>query len=169
MWLLHLIDDIVNFQVISRNPVNWFLFIPSCSSNDMNLVSINQPHSNNWVSGQSLLLFFFFNSYNKTQKTLRLGSPYHSMTAFDMHAKLLQLCPILCGPVDCSLPGSSVHRILEPRVLEGVAIPSSRGSSWPRDWIMYLASPTLVGGFFTTSATSVNLPYFLIHVLSLNS
>ena len=48
-------------------------------------------------------------------------------------AKLLQLCPTLCDPVDCSPPGSSVHGILQARILEWVAVPSSRGSSWPRD------------------------------------
>ena len=40
---------------------------------------------------------------------------------------------ILCDPVDCSLPGSSVHGILQARILEWVAMPSSRGSSQPRD------------------------------------
>ena len=48
-------------------------------------------------------------------------------------AKSLQLCPTLCNPMDCSLPGSSVHRILQARILEWTAMPSSRGSSWPRD------------------------------------
>ena len=40
-----------------------------------------------------------------------------------------QLCLTLCDPVDCSPPGSSVHGILQARVLEWVAMPSSRGSS----------------------------------------
>ena len=39
----------------------------------------------------------------------------------------------LCDPVDCSPPGSSVHWILQARILEGVTISSSRGSCWPRD------------------------------------
>ena len=43
-----------------------------------------------------------------------------------------QSCLTLCDPVDCS-PGSSVHRILQARILEWVAISFSRGSSWPRD------------------------------------
>ena len=47
-----------------------------------------------------------------------------------MHA---QLWLILCDPIDCSPPGSSVHGILQARVLEWVAMPSSRGSSQPRD------------------------------------
>ena len=45
-----------------------------------------------------------------------------------------QLCPDLCDSMGCSPSGSSVHRILQARILEWVAIPISRGSSWPRDW-----------------------------------
>ena len=44
-----------------------------------------------------------------------------------------QSCPTLCDPMDCSLPGSSVHGILQERILEWVALASSRGSSQPRD------------------------------------
>ena len=46
---------------------------------------------------------------------------------------LPQSCLTLCHPVDCSPPGSSVHGILQARILEWVATPSSRGSSEPRD------------------------------------
>ena len=69
------------------------------------------------------------------------------------HAKLLQLCPTLCDPMDCSPPGSSVHGIFQARTLEWVAISSSRGSSQPRDQTTSLASPALAGRFFTTWAT----------------
>ena len=44
-----------------------------------------------------------------------------------------KLCPTLCDPMDYNLPGSSVHGISQSRILEWVAIPFSRGSSWPRD------------------------------------
>ena len=44
-----------------------------------------------------------------------------------------QLHPTLCDPMDCSPPGSSVRGILPAKILEWVAIPSSRGSSQPRD------------------------------------
>ena len=61
-----------------------------------------------------------------------------------------ELCPTLCGPVDCSLPSASVHGVLQARILEWLAIPFSRRSSQPRD-------PTQVsciaGGFFTVWAT----------------
>ena len=57
-----------------------------------------------------------------------------------------QLCSILCEPMDCSPPGSSIHGILQARILEEVAIPFSRGSSWPRDqtWVSCTAD-----GLFT--------------------
>ena len=48
-------------------------------------------------------------------------------------SKVAQSCPTLCDPMDCSLPGSSVHRILQAKILEWVAIFFSRGFSWPRD------------------------------------
>ena len=48
-------------------------------------------------------------------------------------AKSLQSCPALCNPMDCSPPGSSVHEILQARILEWVAMPSSRGSSPPKE------------------------------------
>ena len=44
-----------------------------------------------------------------------------------------QSCPTLCDPMDCSLPGSSVHGISHARILEWVAVSFSRGSSRPRD------------------------------------
>ena len=50
-----------------------------------------------------------------------------------MHAKSLQLYPSLCKPMDHSLPGFSVHGILQARIPKWVAMPSSRGSSQPRD------------------------------------
>ena len=50
-----------------------------------------------------------------------------------MHAKLLQLCLTVCDPMDYSLPGSSVHGILQARILDWVAMPCSRESSRPRD------------------------------------
>ena len=39
--------------------------------------------------------------------------------------------------MDCSPPGSSVHGILQTRIVVSVAMPSSRGSSWPRDWTLW--------------------------------
>ena len=47
-----------------------------------------------------------------------------------------QLCLALCDPMDWSLPGSSIHGILQARKLQRVAISFSRGFSWPRDWTL---------------------------------
>ena len=55
------------------------------------------------------------------------------------------------GPMDCNPPGSSVHGILQARILEWVAISYSRGSSRPRDRPMSPVSPAMAGGLFTTA------------------
>ena len=47
--------------------------------------------------------------------------------------EVAQSCPTLCDPMDCSLPGSSIHGIFQARVLERVAISFSKESSQPRD------------------------------------
>ena len=69
--------------------------------------------------------------------------------------KSLRLYLTLCDPVNCNPPGSSVHGNLQAWILEWVAMPSSRGSSWPRDrtCISYVCQHWQVCGFFTTSAT----------------
>ena len=58
-----------------------------------------------------------------------------------MHAKSHQSCPTLCDPVDCSPSGFSVHGILQARILQWVAMTSSRGSSWPRGLNLCLLWP----------------------------
>ena len=63
-----------------------------------------------------------------------LGSILLNVNSSCMHALSLQLCPTLCNPMDCSPPGSSVHGILQVRVLEWAAMPSTRGSSPSRHW-----------------------------------
>ena len=65
-------------------------------------------------------------------------------------SEVAQLCQILCDPVDCSLPGSSLHGILQARILEWGAISFSRGSSHPRDWRIEPGSPTLQADSLTS-------------------
>ena len=55
-------------------------------------------------------------------------------TNHESESEVAQSCLTLYDPMDCSLPGSSVHGIFQARVLEWVAIAFSRGSSRPRDW-----------------------------------
>ena len=61
-----------------------------------------------------------------------------------------QLYPTLCDPMNRSPPGSSVHEILQARILEQVAIPFSRGSSQHRDRTLDSCISCIAGGFFIT-------------------
>ena len=78
---------------------------------------------------------------------------FSSLSLFPMRVGILcvcvlvtqvaQLCPALCDTINCSLPGSSVHGILQARILEWVATPFSRWSFRPRDWIQALQADSL--------------------------
>ena len=68
-----------------------------------------------------------------------------------MHAQLLQSCLMFCDPMDCSLPGSSVHGILQARILESDPCPPPRDLPDPGIKPTPLIPPALAGGFFTTS------------------
>ena len=67
-----------------------------------------------------------------------------------VNVKIAQLCLTLWNPMDCSLPGSSVHGILQARILEWVAFPFSRGSSQPKDRTQVSC---IAGRFLTVWAT----------------
>ena len=67
-----------------------------------------------------------------------------------MKVLVAQLCLTLCDPMDCIPPDSSVHGILQARILEWIAILFSRGSSWSRDQTKISC---IVGRFFTIWAT----------------
>ena len=87
-----------------------------------------------------------------------VGVSYDQSTAVRDDEELLYLCVfvcvclvtkpclILCDPMDCSPPGSSVHGILQARILDWIAMPFSRGSAWTQGsnpsllhcrWILY--------------------------------
>ena len=85
-----------------------------------NKVTINTPTTELGIAVDSVHMDLDFSGYPMIDDT-----------------KSLQSCPTLCDPMDCSPPGSSVHEILQLRILEWVAIFSSRGSSRTRDqtWI----------------------------------
>ena len=70
-----------------------------------------------------------------------------------MWAKSIQLCPTLCDPIDGSPAGPSVHGTLQARILEWVAVPSSKDIPDPGIEPESLMSPALAGRFFTTSTT----------------
>ena len=62
-----------------------------------------------------------------------LKFPLNFIVNLKSEVKVAQPCLTLCEPMDCSLPGSSVHGILQVRLLEWVASPFSRESSQPKD------------------------------------
>ena len=86
------------------------------------------------------VLWFFWSLSNSEKSTADFGGK----------KKVTQSCPTLCNPMDCGLPGSSVHGILQARILEWVAILSSSGFSQCRDrtWVSCFADR-----FFTIWAT----------------
>ena len=77
---------------------------------------------------------------------------------------LSQSCLALCDHIDCTWQDSSAHGILQARILELIAIPFFRGSSWPKDqtWVF-----CITGRFFTVWATK-EVPRFHIYVSTQN-
>ena len=73
-----------------------------------------------------------------------------SETQSESESEVAQSCPTLCDPMDCSLPGSSVHGMFQARLLEWVALSFSRRSPRPRDWTRV---SHIVGRRFTVWAT----------------
>ena len=70
------------------------------------------------------------------------------------HGKSLQSCPTLCDPMDCSPPGSSVHGILQPRILEWLPFPSPGDLPNPGIAPLSPTCPALAGKFLNTSTTA---------------
>ena len=100
-----------------------------------------------------LFLTFHVSSSRRLYWTLQDESNTCSILPARVHVQSLQSCPTLYYPVDCSPPGSFIHGILQARILECLALPSSRGSSQPRDQTCvscFFLSPALGGRFFTT-------------------
>ena len=85
-----------------------------------------------------------------------------SVIVMKMKVLVAQSCLMLCDAIDCSPPGSSVHEILQAGILGCVAIPFSRGSSWPRDqtWVFCIASR-----FFFTIWTTREVLIVLVGIL----
>ena len=80
-----------------------------------------------------------------------------------------QSCLTLFNPKDCSPPGSSVHGILQARILEWVAISSSKGYSWPRDQTRVSVSPALDDRFFTTKCHLGRPHRYLVKVCQMHT
>ena len=110
-WLAAPIVFLVSRQSVSDRRSHWLVFYVV-------------PHANTleWPS-ERLKKAVFWGAY--------LYFPF--FISLPSESEVTQSCLTLCDPVDCSPPGSSIHGILQARILEWVAISFSRGSSWPRD------------------------------------
>ena len=95
-----------------------------------------------------ILYMAFLFQVNKTWGTKQIK--LNRCLFYTWKALVSQLCLPVCDPMDCSLPGSSVHGILQAGILKWVAVPFSRGPSWPRDRTQLSC---IAGRFFTIWAT----------------
>jgi len=128
------------FYALSRSD-NW----PCCfcsfwtSSSQIRVIAFILPSKTPHLNTRGLLLL-----------SLKWNSVKPPSRGFGRSVLVAQSCLTLCDPMECSPPGSSVHGILQARILEWVAIPFSRKSSWPRDWTWVSC---IAGRFFTVLAT----------------
>ena len=90
------------------------------------------------------------------------GPPGYAYLSIYMCVLVSQSCPVLCDPVNCSL-GFSVHGIFQASILEWVAIPFSRGSFWPRDWIWVSCAAGRFFIFWVTREAYI-YPYIYIYM-----
>ena len=117
-----------------------------CNQHTYSSIFIGSRHTLQWLPEKMLSTAYYLTSVIKCKHhkiRYMFSCVWHVCT---------QLYVILCDPMGCSSPGSSVLRISQAQILEWVAISSSRGSSQLRDGtrISYIAC--VAGGFFTTSA-----------------
>ena len=132
--LSHLITELFSVDLINNSPWgSFFLFLPSATPSE-----IGEPEK---ISTSIIGL---------ASESLP-HIPYFFVSC--MHPKSLQLSLTLCDPMDCSSPGSSVHGILQARIVEWVVMPSSRDLPDPKIDSASRVAPALAGRIFTTSTT----------------
>ena len=130
------LSDLWTFQLAQSALVPWILFsLKLHTTSDESVWLCDLPISIPVYSAASKCAFSFLKN---------------DSTNWFQKGNVAQLCLTLCNPMNCSCPGSSAHGILQARILEWVAMPSSRGSSQPRNqtWVS-----CITGGFFTVWAT----------------
>ena len=121
-----------------------FSFLPSqvpAHSNAERIQPFPGPVATSWfsfptdpVKNKSLCFMIFRDCCANERPLKKMDLHVRSKDNYTFSCVLSRFSHIwLCNPMDCSPPGSSVHRILQAKILEQIAMPSSRGSSWPRD------------------------------------
>ena len=103
-------------------------------------------------SGNPLTKLLLWSNITVMETTASISwAPTLEYALYTVKYKVSQPCPALCSPMDCSLPGFSVHGILQARILEWVDVSFSRGFSHPREQTQI---SHIVGSFFTVWATN---------------
>ena len=102
-----------------------------------------------WVVFEAIIALY--NILNFIPWCVYLNGIFHKDAMFPcVRAQSLPWCLTICNPMDGGLPGCSVQGILQARICEWVAMPSSRGSSWSRDQTRIACVSYVVGGIFLT-------------------
>ena len=110
------------------------------------------------VPASPVLTCSCFHSFNRGYRAIPIRQAL-CWTQEYMHAKSLQSCPTLCDPMNYSPPGSAIHGIFQVRILEWVAMPSSRGLSRRKD---LTCVSCIAGEFFTTEPPGKPSPHIII-------
>ena len=132
------------FTVSDGSQLHWMTsLLYGISTRKMKPLSSKSHHLVCWIPPAPLLLPL-------NLSILPCVFPFPTTSFYHIIVLAAQSCPSLCDPMNCSLPGSSVHRILQARILERLAIifskvsPQPRDgtkvSSWPFRWILYQLS-----------------------------
>ena len=107
-----------------ENMVQWNFTQPQKRSNSIFNTDRPRDYHTKWSKSERQILYditYMWNLKYETDKERKKESD------------VAQSCLTLCNPMDCSLPGLSIHGVLQARILEWVTISFSRGSSWSRD------------------------------------
>ena len=117
-----------------------------------------------WINSKGIQVYL--NYWKNSSKNSSVIPFFYPSLGICQSELVAQMGPTLCNPMDRSPPGSSVHGTLQARILEWVAIPFSRGSSWLRDqtWVFRSA-----GRFFTIEQPgklSLGMPLTIITTLN---
>ena len=124
------------FSFWYKYPLNQECYIYLCNKYIIQL-GYTSTHLHLPITPCPLVTHFLFLSWLSWEYSFNslvtLSSMPFSLVVQKSESEVAQSCPTLCDPVDYSPPGSSVHGILQARILERVTISFSRGSFWPRD------------------------------------
>ena len=141
-------------QVVKSSPEMWEIWVPS--------MGLKDPLEKGMATHSSILAWEIPWTEEpgglQSLESQRVGHNWVTKHSTAQSIKMnmcfiAQLYLTLCDPMDCRLPGSPVHGILQARILDWVSIPFSRGSSLPRDWTQVSCTADRFFTFWATRET----------------